>query len=138
VGAVELGGQRAQLGVIAEYERAKIAERYRRGKLVRSRAGEVLAWRTPYGYRPIPATRTARPGWRCSNPISLALAWRPAPFGAGEIDAGLRWWRRRSELPATPRGRESSRLVRIRPLRVPRRGSFCGAMYQARSTDPHL
>jgi IS5 family transposase len=25
--------------------------RYRRGKLFRSRAGEVLAWRTPYGYR---------------------------------------------------------------------------------------
>ena len=41
-------------GVIAEYERAKIAERYRRGKLFRSRAGEVLAWRTPYGYRRIP------------------------------------------------------------------------------------
>ena len=38
-------------GVIAEYERAKIAERYRRGKLFRSRNGEVLAWRTPYGYR---------------------------------------------------------------------------------------
>ena len=38
-------------GVIAEYERAKIAERYRRGKLFRSRNGEVLSWRTPYGYR---------------------------------------------------------------------------------------
>ncbi len=38
-------------GVIAEYERAKIAERYRRGKLFRSRAGEVLSWRVPYGYR---------------------------------------------------------------------------------------
>lgn len=41
-------------GVIAEYERAKIAERYRRGKLFRSRAGEVLAWRTPYGYLRLP------------------------------------------------------------------------------------
>ena len=38
-------------GVIAEYERAKIAERYRRGKLWRSRSGEVLAWRVPFGYR---------------------------------------------------------------------------------------
>ena len=49
-------------GVIAEYERAKIAERYRRGKLFRSRAGEVLAWRTPYGYRRAPreASRPAR------------------------------------------------------------------------------
>jgi site-specific DNA recombinase len=45
-------------GVIAEYERAKIAERYRRGKLWRSRAGEVLAWRVPYGYRRIPRTAT--------------------------------------------------------------------------------
>ena len=43
-------------GVIAEYERAKIAERYRRGKLWRSRSGEVLAWKTPYGYRRVPRT----------------------------------------------------------------------------------
>ena len=41
-------------GVIAEYERAKIAERYRRGKLWRSRAGEVIAWKPSYGYRRIP------------------------------------------------------------------------------------
>ncbi|MGQ0678189.1 MAG: recombinase family protein, partial [Actinomycetota bacterium] len=38
-------------GVIAEYERAKIAERYRRGKLWRSRAGEIISWKAPYGYR---------------------------------------------------------------------------------------
>src|SRR6266545_748099 len=41
-------------GVIAEYERAKIAERYRRGKLWRSRAGEVISWKAPYGYRRVP------------------------------------------------------------------------------------
>jgi site-specific DNA recombinase len=45
-------------GVIAEYERAKIAERYRRGKLFRSRAGEVIAWRTPYGYHRLPRDPT--------------------------------------------------------------------------------
>ena len=38
-------------GVIAEYERAKIAERNRRGKLWRSRAGEVVSAKAPYGYR---------------------------------------------------------------------------------------
>jgi site-specific DNA recombinase len=43
-------------GVIAEYERAKIAERYRRGKLWRSRAGEIIAWKCSYGYRRIPRT----------------------------------------------------------------------------------
>lgn len=42
-------------GVIAEYERAKIAERYRRGKLHRARAGEVFFWKVPYGYRRVGA-----------------------------------------------------------------------------------
>jgi site-specific DNA recombinase len=41
-------------GVIAEYERAKIAERNRRGKVWRARAGEVITWKAPYGYRRIP------------------------------------------------------------------------------------
>ena len=42
-------------GVIAEYERAKIAERYRRGKLHRARAGEVFFWKVPFGYRRLAA-----------------------------------------------------------------------------------
>ena len=33
-------------GVIAEYEKAKIAERYRRGKLFRARAGEIVTWKS--------------------------------------------------------------------------------------------
>ncbi len=41
-------------GVIAEYEKAKMAERYRRGKLWRSRSGEVVSWKAPYGYRRVP------------------------------------------------------------------------------------
>ena len=41
-------------GVIAEYERAKIGERYRRGKLFRARTGEVISWKAPYGYRRTP------------------------------------------------------------------------------------
>jgi site-specific DNA recombinase len=47
-------------GVIAEYERAKIVERYRRGKLWRARAGEVIAWKCPYGFRRI-ARNAERP-----------------------------------------------------------------------------
>jgi len=38
-------------GVIAEYERAKITERNRRGRLWRARAGEVITWKAPFGYR---------------------------------------------------------------------------------------
>ena len=36
-------------GVIAEYERAKIAERNRRGRLFRARAGEIVHRLVPYG-----------------------------------------------------------------------------------------
>jgi site-specific DNA recombinase len=52
-------------GVIAEYERAKIAERYRRGKLWRARSGEVISWKPPYGYRRVPRS--------ASGPAHLAV-----------------------------------------------------------------
>jgi site-specific DNA recombinase len=38
-------------GAVAEYERAKLAERYRRGKLHRASQGEVFWTTVPYGYR---------------------------------------------------------------------------------------
>jgi site-specific DNA recombinase len=41
-------------GAIAEYERMKITERYRRGKLFRARQGEVIFWKVAYGYRRVP------------------------------------------------------------------------------------
>ena len=41
-------------GAVAEYERAKITERHRRGKLFRARQGEVFWNSIPYGYRRIP------------------------------------------------------------------------------------
>lgn len=40
-------------GAVAEYERAKLAERYRRGKLHCAKQGEVF-WKAPFGYRRIP------------------------------------------------------------------------------------
>ena len=55
-------------GVIAEYERAKIAERYRRGRPWRARSGEVISWKPPYGYRRIPAARQDPPTLRSWSP----------------------------------------------------------------------
>ena len=47
-------------GMIAEYERAQIAERCRRGKLHRARAGAVsVLARAPYGYRYVKKTEHA-------------------------------------------------------------------------------
>jgi site-specific DNA recombinase len=48
-------------GAIAEYERALLGERFRRGKLQRARAGQYLSSRAPYGYRYV-AKREGVPG----------------------------------------------------------------------------
>lgn len=41
-------------GVFHEYERIKIAERMRRGKLYKTRSGELLGYNAPYGYSYVP------------------------------------------------------------------------------------
>ena len=38
-------------GAIAEYERAVLAERFRRGKLQKARDGNIISAKVPYGYR---------------------------------------------------------------------------------------
>jgi site-specific DNA recombinase len=48
-------------GAIAEYERAVLAERFRRGKLQKARDGHLLSAKPPYGYRYVPR-RDAMPG----------------------------------------------------------------------------
>ena len=41
-------------GAVAEYERAVLGERFRRGKLQKARAGHWIAGQAPYGYRYVP------------------------------------------------------------------------------------
>ncbi len=54
-------------GVIAEYERAKIIERTRRGRLFKARQGRFLLWGTPpYGYRYQPVS-SGQPGYAVIN-----------------------------------------------------------------------
>ena len=51
-------------GLFAEYERAVITERMRRGKLYRVRQGELLSPNPPYGYRYIPVGEVGGGQWR--------------------------------------------------------------------------
>ncbi len=61
-------------GVIAEYEKAKIAERYRRGKLFRARAGEITTWKTAYGYRRVPRSAATGPAhWEIYEPEAAVV-----------------------------------------------------------------
>ena len=51
-------------GLFAEYERAVIAERMRRGKLHRIRTGQLMPSQAPYGYRYLPRDQPGGGQWR--------------------------------------------------------------------------
>src|SRR3989338_726998 len=48
-------------GLFAEYERVKIVERMRRGKLYKARMGKYMKLQAPYGYTYIPKTKESDP-----------------------------------------------------------------------------
>lgn len=50
-------------GLFAEYERAVIAERMRRGKLHRIRTGQLMPSQAPYGYRYVPRDQPGGGQW---------------------------------------------------------------------------
>ena len=87
-------------GVIAEYEKAKIAERYRRGKLFRARAGEIVTWKSSYGYRRIRPQRRHRP----SAPRDLRARGRG---GAADLHRPRRRHHRARDLPPPQRRRDT-------------------------------
>ena len=133
-------------GVIAEYERAKIAERYRRGKLFRSRNGEVLAWRTPYGYRrhPRDAHGPARlvvfepeaaivrrifddsPTAGTSREIIRRLAADGVPSPTGSRGSGAPRLRRGCCATRPTSGGSTSTAPRPSPTRAPGGAAHCG------------
>src|SRR5258708_2848516 len=64
-------------GAVAEYERTLIAERMRRGRLAKLRAGTLLPWtRAPFGYRLDP-DRAPEPAAGRVEPAQAALAAQP-------------------------------------------------------------
>lgn len=65
-------------GVIAEYERAKICDRMRRGKLHHARHGAVVSWKAPYGYRYVPRQVDERGRWEIDETETSC-----APYSTG-------------------------------------------------------
>ena len=72
-------------GAIAEYERAVMRERFRRGKLHRARAGQYLGSTPPYGYRYVPKGDGA-PGH-----LVVLEPWSRRPSSCARSTVG--WWR---------------------------------------------
>ncbi len=74
-------------GMIAEYERAKIMERHRRGKLHGARRGSINVLSTaPYGYRYIRKQLDGAPAWR-----TRTVRYRPAASGDGQNHLSMDW-----------------------------------------------
>jgi site-specific DNA recombinase len=92
-------------GAVAEYERVLIAERRRRGRQMKFRAGLLLPWTcAPYGYRVDPDRPRDPAGVRVEAPEAATVA----EMFAYSLEAGHRLWGLTTHLIAlgvpTPRG----------------------------------
>jgi len=92
-------------GVIAEYERAKIAERYRRGKLWRSRAGEVIAWRCSYGYRRVARCAERAAHLEVYEPEAAIVRRVFRDHAEGNLSMRQITWRLNQDLVPSPTGK---------------------------------
>ncbi len=125
-------------GVIAEHERAKFAERGRRGKLYRSRAGEVLATKVPYGYRRVPRGADGAAHLIIHEPEAAVVRRIFTDFLAGHSLRHLAVTLS-AEGIASPEGRPVWRLSTI--CRLLRNEAYAGRLYWNRtqtSYDPAL
>ena len=126
-------------GAVAEYERAVLGERFRRGKLQKARAGHWVAARAPYGYRYVPK-RDGVPGhlvideaeaavvrmmyrWLIDDQMSVRMIIRRA---------GRRPWRPRSGKPVW----SNTVVHRILSDPVYAGTGYANRFYRAASPDP--
>ncbi|MCW2240959.1 site-specific DNA recombinase [Azospirillum canadense] len=95
-------------GAVAEYERALLGERFRRGKLQKARAGQFVGGRAPYGYRYLPRHEGAPGrlviddaeadlvrllyGWLTEERMSLRQILKRLNFGPWFPRCGRRPW----------------------------------------------
>jgi site-specific DNA recombinase len=95
-------------GAVAEYERALLGERFRRGKLQKARAGQFIGVHAPYGYRYLPRHEGAPGrlvvdeaeadlvrllyGWLVEERMSLRQILKRLNFGPWFPRCGRRPW----------------------------------------------
>ncbi len=104
-------------GAVAEYERSLIAERMRRGRQTKLRAGVLLPWtRPPYGYALDPDHPRDPAGVRLA-PAAAAIVQEMFAYyiEAGHSLAGLTKWLTRRALPA-PQGQTRWNQATVRGI----------------------
>src|SRR3954453_19397598 len=119
-------------GAVAEYERTLIAERMRRGRLAKLRAGTLLPWTyAPYGYRLGP-DRPRRPAGVTTDPAEAAVV---AELFAMYREPGTSLMQLALHLDArgvpTPRGRPRWSSPTIRGIL--RNPTYTGEVYAQRT-----
>ena len=133
-------------GAVAEYERTLIAERMRRGRLAKLRAGTLLPWTyAPYGYRLSP-DRPRDPAGVTTDPAEAAVV---AELFAMYREPGTSLMQLALHLDTrgvpTPRGRPRWSSPTIRGiLRNPtytgevyaQRTQYCAPMHRRSATHP--
>jgi site-specific DNA recombinase len=118
-------------GVIAEYERAKIAERYRRGKLWRARAGEVIAWKCPYGYRRIPRCADRAAHLEVYEPEAAIVRRIFRDYVESNLSMRQITWRLNQDLVPSPKGKAAWGMSTIG--RLIRNEAYVGRAYYNRT-----
>jgi len=118
-------------GAVAEYERGKLAERYRRGKLYRARQGEVFWTSIPYGYRRI-ARRDSIPAHLVIDEIEGAVVRKIFDWHANQ-GMSIRQIAKRltKEGYATPKGGKQWGETTVH--RILRREAYLGTYYYNQS-----
>jgi site-specific DNA recombinase len=119
-------------GVIAEYERAKIAERYRRGKLWRARSGEVIAWKCPYGYRRITRSAARAAHLEVYEPEAAIVRRIFRDYVENHLSMRQISWRLNQDLVASPSGKAIWGVSMIG--RLLRNEVYIGRAYYNRTT----
>ncbi|MDQ6613371.1 MAG: recombinase family protein [Actinomycetota bacterium] len=114
-------------GVIAEYERAKITERNRRGRLWRARAGEVITWKAPFGYRRVPRVGDTAAHLVICEPEAVVVRRVFADYVAGGYSVREITRRLNADGIASPSGRPAWSTSAISNLL--RNESYVGRLY---------
>lgn len=119
-------------GAVAEYERAKLAERYRRGKLYRARQGEVFWASIPYGYRRVPRQDSV-PAHLVINEAEAEVVRKIFSWHAHETMTIRQIAKRltREEIPTPKGGRKWGETTVHRILH---REAYLGTLYYNRSS----
>ena len=123
-------------GAIAEYERTKIAERTRRGKLYWARQGAMVGGHAPYGYRFVRRTETQRA--RLEIDESEAVVVRATYRWVMEDQLSTRAVARRLTEQGTPTARGAAQWQPMGVDRMLRNAVYGGTFFyqRAESAEP--